>query len=61
MRHLLQDITKTESYNCFIIHCFEENNNKYHHNEPELILLLEIVNCVRNLQISQLSGLVSLG
>ena len=22
------DITKTESNNCFIIHCFEENNDK---------------------------------
>ena len=22
------DITKTESINCFIIHCFEENNDK---------------------------------
>ena len=22
------DITKTKSNNCFIIHCFKENNNK---------------------------------
>ena len=25
---IIQDITKTESNNCFIIHCFEENNDK---------------------------------
>ena len=25
---LIPDITKTESNNCFIIHCFEENNDK---------------------------------
>ena len=25
---ILPDITKTESNNCFIIHCFEENNDK---------------------------------
>ena len=25
---IIPDITKTESYNCFIIHCFEENNDK---------------------------------
>ena len=25
---IIPDITKTESNNCFIIHCFEENNNK---------------------------------
>ena len=24
----IPDITKTESNNCFIIHCFEENNDK---------------------------------
>ena len=49
MRHLPQDITKTESYNCFIIHCFEENNNKHHHMGPELILLLDIIHCASNL------------
>ena len=26
---IIQDITKTESKNCFIIHCFEENNDKH--------------------------------
>ena len=25
---IISDITKTESNNCFIIHCFEENNDK---------------------------------
>ena len=25
---IIRDITKTESNNCFIIHCFEENNDK---------------------------------
>ena len=25
---IIPDITNTESNNCFIIHCFEENNNK---------------------------------
>ena len=25
---IISDITKTESHNCFIIHCFKENNNK---------------------------------
>ena len=25
---IIPDITKTESHNCFIIHCFEENNDK---------------------------------
>ena len=26
---IIQDITKTESINCFIVHCFEENNDKH--------------------------------
>ena len=26
---IIQDITKTESNNCFIVHCFEENNDKH--------------------------------
>ena len=25
---IILDITKTESHNCFIIHCFKENNDK---------------------------------
>ena len=25
---IIPDITKTESNNCFIIHCFKENNDK---------------------------------
>ena len=26
---IIQDITKTESDYCFIVHCFEENNDKH--------------------------------
>ena len=26
---IISDITKTVSNNCFIIHCFEENNDKH--------------------------------
>ena len=26
---IIADITKTESNNCFIVHCFEENNDKH--------------------------------
>ena len=26
---IIYDITKTESVNCFIVHCFEENNIKH--------------------------------
>ena len=44
---------KTESNNCFIIHCFEKNNEQTHcHKEPEFILLLEMMCCACNLQIS---------
>ena len=25
---IISDITKTESHNCFIIHCYNENNDK---------------------------------
>ena len=25
---IISDITKTESHNCFITHCFKENNDK---------------------------------
>ena len=50
----IQDITKTESYNCFIIHRLEENNEKHRRKETELILLLEIMHCARSLQIRQL-------
>ena len=58
---IIPDITKTESNNCFIIHCFEENNNKriiaaitvYFQTlkNVHLTLLLEIMHCARNLQI----------
>ena len=47
---------KTEFHNYFIIHCFEENDDNHtRRKEPELILLVEIMHCARNLQISQLS------
>ena len=26
---IIQNITKTESNNCFIVHCFEENNDRH--------------------------------
>ena len=26
---IIQDITKTESNSCFVINCFEENNDKH--------------------------------
>ena len=55
---IIPDITKTESYNCFIIHCFEENNDKriiaainLTLLSVNLTLLLEIMHCARNLQI----------
>ena len=41
---IIPDITKTESNNCFIIHCFEINNNKY----TDLTLLSEIMHCACN-------------
>ena len=54
---IIPDITKTESNNCFIIHCFEENNDKriiaaINLTLPavNLTLLLEIMHCARNLQ-----------
>ena len=31
---------KTEYNNCFIIHCFEENNDKHARKEPELIIVI---------------------
>ena len=55
---IIPDITKTESNNCFIIHCFEENNDKriiaainLTLLSVNLPLLLEIMHCARNLQI----------
>ena len=49
---IIPDITKTKSNHCFIIHCFEVDNDKYTH----LTWFFEIVHCARNLQISQLSA-----
>ena len=55
---VIPDITKTESNNCFIIHCFEENNDKriiaainLTLLSVNLTLLLEIIHCARNLHI----------
>ena len=55
---IIPDITKTECNNCFIIHCFEENNDKCTIAainltllSVNLTLLLEIMHCARNLQI----------
>ena len=55
---IIPDITKTESNICFIIHCFEENNDKRTIAATNLTLLsvnltllLEIMHCARNLQI----------
>ena len=55
---IIPDITKTESNNCFIKHCFEENNGKriiaainLTLLSENLTLLLEIMHCARNLQI----------
>ena len=54
---IIPDITKTESNNCFIIHCFEENNDKriiaaitvYFQTllPVHLTLLLEIMHCLQ--------------
>ena len=55
---IIPDITKTESKNCFIIPCFEENNDKHIIAainltllSVNLTLLLEIMHCARKLQI----------
>ena len=58
---IISDITKTESNNCFIIHCFKANNDKriiapntvyvLTSLSVNLTLLLEIRHCARNLQI----------
>ena len=59
---IISDITKTESNNCFITHCFKANNDKriiapntvyfrLTSLSVNLTLLLEIMHCARNLQI----------
>ena len=49
------DITKTESNNCFIEHCFKENTVLIVAcADPSLTLLLEIMHCAGNEQISRL-------
>ena len=50
------DITKTESNNCFIEHCFKENTALIVAcTDPSLTLLFEIMHCAGNVQISRLS------
>ena len=53
---IILDITKTESNNRFINIVLRENNDDKHTvailKEPELIVLLKIMHCSRNLQIS---------
>ena len=50
------DITKTETNNCFIEHCFKENTVLIVAcTDPSLTLLLEIMHCAGNVQISRLS------
>ena len=51
---IIPDIAKTESNDCFIIHCFEENNDKRIIAAITVYfqtLNLEIMHCARNLQI----------
>ena len=59
---IIPDVTKTESNNCFIIHCFKENKDKRtmlkkrfdHIHATSLVnltLLLEIMHCMCSLQI----------
>ena len=63
---IISDVTKTESNNCFIIHCFKANTRQTHYRTEHslfsthqvltllsvnLTLLLEIMHCARNLQI----------
>ena len=50
---IISNITKTESNNCFIIHCFKENKDK--HNIASLHL--QMMHCARNPQISHESAL----
>ena len=47
----IPDITKNESSNCFIIHCFEEKTT----NTSSHRTAFEIIHCSHNLEISQLS------
>ena len=44
---IIPDITKTESNNCLIIHCFEENNDKH------IIAAITVYNqTLKNVQLS---------
>ena len=40
----------------YIVFVLKKLQQTHHHKEPELILLLEIVHCVRKLQVSELSA-----
>ena len=48
---IIQDITKTESVNCFIVHCLKKITSNTLSHWPNMTLLSEIIICVRNLQI----------
>lgn len=50
------DITKTESNDCFIAHCFEMNNNRHTVARNRFEVLSEIMHCACILQINQLSA-----
>ena len=55
---IIPDITETKCDNCFIIHCFEIDNDKYTVTRNRFDIALGIMHCARNLQItgSQLSA-----
>ena len=48
---IIPDITKTKSNNCFIIHCFEINNDKCTVAWNQFDIALGNMHCAHNLQI----------
>ena len=51
---IISDITNSECSNFFIVHCYEEIYRPTHrHMEHYLTLLLEVMHCAHNLQISR--------
>ena len=52
---IIPDITDTKCDNCFIIHCFEIDNDKINGTDS-VTSLSEIMHCAHNVQISQLSA-----
>ena len=51
---IIKDITKTESINRFIIHCFDENNESTASHGTHFALWLEIMHCAPNLHFCRL-------